>query len=145
MVLTVRPFEESDRAVALEFLHDNRSIDSEGHYVRVAEENSQIVGVAMGIVPSAGEEAWLGPVTLGPTAHRDCFLGLIAALVEKAIDLGFTVGVSETESTQVVAYLRATFTLEGRPSAWEPVTRKPVEWRYKVNLPDFLEQLKAVM
>jgi hypothetical protein len=143
--MIIRPYEPPDREEVLTFLHDHRAIDSPGHYIRVAKEDGEVVGVALGIVPGSGEEAFLGPVLLKDARRWDLLYALMADILQQAIDLGFEIGGSDTKSVRMTRHLKDTFGLVGEPSAWNPKTGKPMEWHYRVNLREFLAQLKAVL
>jgi hypothetical protein len=142
--MTIRPYEPDDLPKVLPLLGDAKGIDSPNTCVRVAEEGGEIVGVTVGVLPTAGDVSYLGPVLLKDAQRWDLFHLLIASAVEYAIDHGFEIGMSQVKSVRITRHFKDTFGMDGEPSGWNPTTGAPVQWRYQGNLRDFLAQLRAV-
>lgn len=116
-------------------------------YVYVIEKGGRVLAAACGAVPVAGDTALLGAVVMPGGLNPVWFRQLVAALVEKAIALGFTYGESEVraDNTPMLRYLKREFDLDPEPCGWEPDTNWTVitGWRFRIVLAAFLAQLRS--
>jgi len=111
--------------------------------VLVAEEDGKVIGWAAGFSPEGGAGI-LGQFSEG--LRTEVFDALLAAHVEEAVELGHEYGEARVlaEHKGIIEYLRKRWGLEPEPCGWEPGTKYKVvkEWLYRVDLKDFLEQLR---
>jgi hypothetical protein len=140
-----RPYDERDRAKALEFLKDARAIDSPSHHIQVDEDGR---GLGLWIKPDAGDECILGPIILSPESvgNRSLFYQLIAACIQEAVDLGFKLGYAPSLDAAMVTLLRQeNFDITFVEGGWDPNTGTAVLWEAHVDLPTVLAQLQGVL
>lgn len=138
----IRPYKPADRAKALEFLKDERAIDSPNHRIVMDDAGR---GLALWVKPDAGEEAYLGPVLVAPTVtDRTLFYRLVAATAQAALDEGFKRAYFTIHDSRLLKRLQRDFDVDPEPAGWEPNTGKVVQWDIHVDLADALRQLKAV-
>lgn len=148
MMVTIRPFEESDRAEALEFVHDSRAIDSDHQHLYVAEDGGDIIGVGLWKYVGS-DEAELSLVTVSRDDRRT-FFQLAAACCQGALDAGMSRGTFEIHDASLLALLERTFKITAVPCAWEPMTslnvaRVATQWRVRVDAWDAMAQLQGVI
>ncbi len=142
--MTVRPFREQDREGALAFLVDARAIDSPGHHLHVIEQDAALQGVSLWFATSPAEGR-LAAVHTAEDQPRRTFYQLAAAACRDAIATGLTEGAFEVRNPALLRSLQRDFAIDPRPSAWDPVTREPIQWTIKVNLRDALRQLQPYL
>jgi len=139
MAVLTRKGKIADRADAVLAGFGKEALD--GANFHVAEENGQVVGAASGHAPHAGDTAILGEFrfragTVLTRANLAGFRSLLKAHVEEAISLGFTYGESSVTDRAVVRLVERTFGIKAEVVG--TIDGKPAEWRFAVNLADFL-------
>ena len=141
--MAVRPFRASDRAQALALVREPAAIDSPGQHTHVIEEEGSIVAVSIGITPD-GEEAMLGTILLKDRSRMDLLHELLMAKVEHAIELGYEYGSTRIRRRDLVERSERVYGLTAEPVGRDPRSGRTVEWRFRVHLPTFLEQLRKL-
>ena len=143
--MAIRPFRDQDRAEVLTLVGDPRTIDSPGHHLHVAEDEGAIVGAVVWLQPDAGDEAYLGSVTVNVPDRWDLFYSLVRQTALDAQQRGFTKAVFTVHDPRLLRRLERDFIIDPQPSGWNPVTHEPVQWRVAVDLADALRQLERVI
>jgi GNAT superfamily N-acetyltransferase len=141
--MSIRPYRPGDRAEVLGLVGDVRAIGLRNHYVFVAEEGGAIVGVADGQVPDDGDVARLGAVVVRDARRWDVVEELLAALVEKAIGLGFKLGTATVANRRAIEYLWDRFQLETRNAGRNTKTGGVGTVEYEIDLRAFLKRLRG--
>ena len=140
--LAVREQRPDDAAKLESMGFDYRVRGGKDTRIFVAEENGQIIAAGCGIAPIAGDTAMLGRIEVLQPLHADrgAFVEVLAALVERAIEMGFKLGEAHVplKHRLVIQFLREHFGLEPKPSMLGSNL-----CRYRVNLKDFLRRLQA--
>jgi hypothetical protein len=140
----VRPYRASDRERALELLGDTRALDSPSSRVHVLEDEGVVSGAAVLVLPDAGDEAYLGTISLASPGDLSATYALAAACALEALDAGFRRGRFTLLDHRLLDLLRRDFTIDARPSGWDPVTAATHQWDVTVDLEDALAQLERV-
>ena len=140
--MTVRPFQEQDREQTLAFLDDARAIDSSGHHLHVVEEDAALRGVSLWFATSRAEGR-LATIHTAEDQPRHTFYDLAAAACRDAIATGLSEGTFELRNPALLRSLQRDFAIDPRPSAWDPISREPIQWKVTVDLRDALQQLET--
>ncbi|MDP3768700.1 MAG: hypothetical protein U1B78_07545 [Dehalococcoidia bacterium] len=142
--MTVRAYQPEDRAEAVELLGDLRALDGPGRRVQVAEDPAaasgrRLAGVATWSKAAGGGEGQFGALVVQEPGDRRLFHELIRACVAEAMVEGVTRGYATVREPGMVAELRWFLGVEPEPAGWDPETKRPVVWRFTVELGPLLD------
>jgi hypothetical protein len=144
MPAQTRPLEPRDRERALDLLGDARTLDSPSSRIHVLEDEGVVSGAAVVSLPDVGDEAQLGAIALETPGDLNAVYRLAAACARDALAAGFRRGTFILLDHRLLDLLRRDFTIDARPSGWDPVTARPLQWEVTVDLDDALAQLARV-
>jgi hypothetical protein len=141
--MAVRTIQETERAQAAALLGESRSLDSK-RVRALVHEQGPAAGLALWVEPAGGGEPLLGAV-ITPAGAGATFYELALACAEDALARGHRSASFRVKDALLLHEVQRTFHVEPVASGWTPRTGEPSEWDIRVDLPDAIGQLRAVL